>query len=853
MNGLYNIIIYPIELIVEVVFSTINGLFRNPGIAIMGVSLIVSVLVLPLYAKADAIQEEERKKQQAMSHWTEHIRKTFKGDERFMMLSVYYRKQDYRPVYSLRSSISLLLQVPFFIAAYHFLSHLDLLNGTSFLLIRDLGQPDQILKLGPVSVNILPILMTLINYCSCAIYTKGFPLKDKLQPYLLALFFLVFLYGSPSGLVLYWTMNNLFSLLKNIFIKLFKISERRDAKPKAESKAPESGRDRLIFLLGAVILTILTGLLIPSSVISASPEEFINLNDYRDPLYYVFNTFCIAAGYFLFWLSVLYYLSSSGVRKVLRCFLWLCCGCALVDFFLFGRELGNLSSMLIFDKVPAYSMQEKGINILAVSVVCLILLLIWKKLRGLVVRIYIPVMISLLAVSMVNFATAERILKEASYLWSGREDSSQEMPILLDRSGKNVVVIMLDRGISGYIPFILTERPELKDQLKGFVYYPNTISFGTATNFGSPALFGGYEYSVSEINKRPEESLVSKHNEALRVMPVLFSSAGFQTTVCDPPWVNYRYITDFSIYEDHPEIRTFAVSDTVGKMGDSVDYSVQEKGRKRAFFMYSVFKTVPVIFQNEVYNGGDYRAAEVPSFFSEQKFMEAYTSLKEFPALTAVKDSGQNTFLMITNNTTHEPCELQLPEYEPAADMDNEGLESGYRQDGEGNRIEIDEQYHYHANMAALIQIGKWLDHLRENGVYDNTRIVIVADHGDGLGQFEDLILEDGTDLQWVNPLLLYKDFNSENEFELSDEFMTNADTPTLALRGLIDEPVNPFTGKIIDNKEKTAHEQLVTMSQNWDVLTNNGNTFDTSDADWYSISDNIFRKENWKRLPSLR
>ena len=39
-------------------------------------------------------------------------------------------------------------------------------------------------------------------------------------PGTMALFFLVFLYTSPSGLVFYWTLNNLFSLVKTIFYKL---------------------------------------------------------------------------------------------------------------------------------------------------------------------------------------------------------------------------------------------------------------------------------------------------------------------------------------------------------------------------------------------------------------------------------------------------------------------------------------------------------------------------------------------------------------------------------------------------------------------------------------------------------
>lgn len=67
--------------------------------------------------------------------------------------------------------------------------------------------------------------MTLINVISSAIYLKGFPLKTKIQLYGMALFFLVFLYTSPSGLVFYWTLNNLFSLGKTLFYKIKKPSK----------------------------------------------------------------------------------------------------------------------------------------------------------------------------------------------------------------------------------------------------------------------------------------------------------------------------------------------------------------------------------------------------------------------------------------------------------------------------------------------------------------------------------------------------------------------------------------------------------------------------------------------------
>ena len=139
---LYNIIISPIELLVEIVFEfmfrLVGQLQTNQGLAVIGVSLAISLLTLPLYQRADAVQQKQRDAQKSMAHWINHIKKTFKGDERFMMLQTYYRENNYSPLSALNGSISLLLEIPFFIAAYHFLSNLEVLNGASFLIISDL-------------------------------------------------------------------------------------------------------------------------------------------------------------------------------------------------------------------------------------------------------------------------------------------------------------------------------------------------------------------------------------------------------------------------------------------------------------------------------------------------------------------------------------------------------------------------------------------------------------------------------------------------------------------------------------------------------------------------------------------
>ena len=323
LSALYTLIISPLELLFEVIFTIANRAIGNEGLSIIFLSLAVNFLVLPLYKRADELQAEERDIQAKMAPWLKRIKRTFKGDERFFMLQKFYRINHYKPVYALKSSVSLLLQIPFFIAAYNLLSGMQCLHGMQFGFISDLGKEDAMFYIGIFPVNILPILMTLINIVSGIIYTKGHPLKAKIQVYGLAAVFLVLLYHSPSGLVFYWLLNNVFSLVKNVFYKLkdpkkalfivlaavgvilsiftvidpdFGIKRKillsgcglllclplasvflkkkisLPIKTKAKTKDTAA-----VFAVGCIFMALLTGLLIPSSVINASVLEFIQV------------------------------------------------------------------------------------------------------------------------------------------------------------------------------------------------------------------------------------------------------------------------------------------------------------------------------------------------------------------------------------------------------------------------------------------------------------------------------------------------------------------------------------------------------------------------------------------------
>ena len=72
---------------------------------------------------------------------------------------------------------------------------------------------------------------------------------------------------------------------------------------------------------------------------------------------------------------------------------------------------------------------------------------------------------------------------------------------------------------------------------------------------------------------------------------------------------------------------------------------------------------------------------------------------------------------------------------------------------------------------------------------------------------------------------------------------MCNADVPTLAAEGLIEDPVNPFTGKRIDSSAK-QEPLLVLIGTDYRPEFNNGNTF--IPGRWYAVSGDVRSGENW-------
>ncbi len=210
----------PLESFLEYIFIFLYQLSHNYGYAIVLLSFFISLLLLPVYMLAERLQKKELLQRQSMQAKLDEIKGSFQGQERFMMIQSLYRLHKYHPVLGLRSIGSLLIQIPFFFAAYHMLRNFTALEGVSFLFIEDLSKADALFPFGRYRINMLPFIMTAINIMAANVYTRRVDPKSLVSAWNMALIFFVLLYAMPSGLVLYWTCNNIFAFVKNIVLSL---------------------------------------------------------------------------------------------------------------------------------------------------------------------------------------------------------------------------------------------------------------------------------------------------------------------------------------------------------------------------------------------------------------------------------------------------------------------------------------------------------------------------------------------------------------------------------------------------------------------------------------------------------
>ena len=205
-----------LEMIAVDVLKAINGIVGNYGIAIIIVTILMRILIFPLTLK----QEKSMKKMKEIQPEVDKIREKYKDDPQTLNQKTMeiYKENNVNPM---GGCLPILIQMPIFVALYYAFVGNTIPADATFLWFY-LKQPDHFMKLGTFTVNLLPILNTLVTFIQQKIM-MGVQPQDKNNPmssmlYTMPLMMLFIFYNMPSGVTLYYLVSGVLSVIQQYFI-----------------------------------------------------------------------------------------------------------------------------------------------------------------------------------------------------------------------------------------------------------------------------------------------------------------------------------------------------------------------------------------------------------------------------------------------------------------------------------------------------------------------------------------------------------------------------------------------------------------------------------------------------------
>jgi YidC/Oxa1 family membrane protein insertase len=211
-------IIQPISILVLWTFTFLHKFIPNYGVVIIVFSILVKIVLHPLTKKSYQSMKEMQEIQPLMTALREKYAKDPQRMNQEMMKL--YKEHGVNP---LGGCLPMLLQMPLLYALFIvFRSTIELRHANFFWWIKDLSAPDTIFKL-PVSlplygdtVNVLPIVMGATMLIQQAMTMKD-P-KQKMMVYLMPIIMTLAFNTFPSGLNLYYTLFNAFSIIQQKYM-----------------------------------------------------------------------------------------------------------------------------------------------------------------------------------------------------------------------------------------------------------------------------------------------------------------------------------------------------------------------------------------------------------------------------------------------------------------------------------------------------------------------------------------------------------------------------------------------------------------------------------------------------------
>ncbi len=211
-NGMMHLSWGPLDYLARFMLTVLSWFYSlcgSYGWSIIILTLVVRILFFPITRKANL----SMKKMATIQPKIKELREKYKDKPELLNQKTMemYRTEKINP---LGGCLPMLLQIPVFFALYAALNGAIQLRQVSFWWSPDLAGPDTVAHIFGLAINPLVIAMTALMVLQQHITPSAMDPMQKKMMYAMPIVMLFFFYDLPSGLTLYWTVSQIFSILQ---------------------------------------------------------------------------------------------------------------------------------------------------------------------------------------------------------------------------------------------------------------------------------------------------------------------------------------------------------------------------------------------------------------------------------------------------------------------------------------------------------------------------------------------------------------------------------------------------------------------------------------------------------------
>jgi len=195
-----------------------NRVTHNYGIDIILLTILIKIIFHPLSVKSYKSMKEMQKLQPALAK----LKEKYKDDKEKLnreLMDMYKQKH----VNPLGGCLPMVIQIPVFFALYKVLmGAIEFRHAPFIWWINDLAAPEDLFSLSlagfSLPLRLLPFIMGITMVIQQKMTPSGVdPMQQKMMMFMPVIFTFLF-WGFPSGLVLYWLVNNVISIAQQYYI-----------------------------------------------------------------------------------------------------------------------------------------------------------------------------------------------------------------------------------------------------------------------------------------------------------------------------------------------------------------------------------------------------------------------------------------------------------------------------------------------------------------------------------------------------------------------------------------------------------------------------------------------------------